>query len=532
MTLSKFIAGSIMSVSVAVLLSLNVFADNAKIITARSGNVSAPKFTANTFQGVKPINLKLKPVNLNYNITSNKETKNSTNQNNSTQTSNTENTNSVNQSGKDGVYTITLDTKGGGELKNSSGWKKIGTDLYTRQFTANDSFPLPDVVPNKDNVYLYEWCGFVQTKPSINTWTCTQKLDKNTIGDRKYHAVYNDQGEFDSTLKGKYYSFNGQCYFSKLQNSMQGWKTGGMCYDMSKGTWWVRHEGKTYKGTVKCSSTDGRYAVSGTPSDTKGENCWCKTSLNWVFRTKTFQSGYNCADVCGINCASGVIDDKDFRSILDSKEKDTTYTITLYPNGGKLTGSLTGWTQNGDVYTTPYTDKTYLVLPSWVKRNNNEKFAGWCSDKELKHCGGVSVNIYHGTTGNKTYYAKYITLTDKDIQSVEYKDDGQCRKYIKTNEVSGWEDDSSACKGMKKGTAWVKENGKKYELTQKCSTTKGEEFKAGTPADSSGQYCWCKAQMSKSWVYADSVYSCENGCISRCQSVTSAYKEFRSALEK
>ena len=114
MTLSKFIAGSIMSVSVAVLLSLNVFADNAKIITARSGNVSAPKFTANTFQGVKPINLKLKPVNLNYNITSNKETKNSTNQNNSTQTSNTENTNSVNQSGKDGVYTITLDTKGGG----------------------------------------------------------------------------------------------------------------------------------------------------------------------------------------------------------------------------------------------------------------------------------------------------------------------------------------------------------------------------------------------------------------------------------
>ena len=96
--------------------------------------------------------------------------------------------------------------------------------------------------------------------------------------------------------------------------------------DLNNGEWAITFSYGTVKGMAKCSSTNGDFATSGTPSDTNGQYCWCRatnytpnggnqcnvSSSSWVFYGG-IGSADDCADYCANYCARGVRDLDAFR---------------------------------------------------------------------------------------------------------------------------------------------------------------------------------------------------------------------------
>ena len=95
------------------------------------------------------------------------------------------------------------------------------------------------------------------------------------------------------------------------------------------GEWKTNFSYGTVKGIAKCSSTNGTYAQTGTPSDTDGQYCWCQAtsytatgssqcnvaSPSWVFYNGR-GSASNCASYCALGCTNGVRNNSDFRRAL------------------------------------------------------------------------------------------------------------------------------------------------------------------------------------------------------------------------
>jgi len=92
--------------------------------------------------------------------------------------------------------------------------------------------------------------------------------------------------------------------------------------------WAVSFSYGKIKGEALCSSTNGTYAQTGTPTETGGgQYCWCKptgfaepnsstyqnvSSSSWVFFNGIDDAGY-CAYGCAASCAYYVSDNADFR---------------------------------------------------------------------------------------------------------------------------------------------------------------------------------------------------------------------------
>ena len=83
--------------------------------------------------------------------------------------------------------------------------------------------------------------------------------------------------------------------------------------------------------------------------------------------------------------------------ILYAKWTYVQYSITFELNGGRF--------QSGTIVPTTYDESTTVTLPSPVK--NGFDFIGWYENEGLT---GEKVTELDGATGNKTFYAKYLSL--------------------------------------------------------------------------------------------------------------------------
>ena len=155
--------------------------------------------------------------------------------------------------------------------------------------------------------------------------------------------------------------------------------------------------------------------------DNSGQNCWCKMtdyqiynqekqsnlSTPWVF-INGFNSKDECASECSPRCAAAMVSNAFFRAqIFDqySACKPEEYTITYELNGGHWTGN-----EPETTYTIVYHDVT---VPNTLAREGFE-FAGWCegvNDPKSSSCheANETLKIPTGSSGNKTYYARWKT---------------------------------------------------------------------------------------------------------------------------
>ena len=117
----------------------------------------------------------------------------------------------------------------------------------------------------------------------------------------------------------------------------------------------------------------------------------------------TFLGWYESADFSGTKVekiAAGSTGDKTFYAKWEEVVVDEdTYTITYELNGGKLSGQKTTYTE---------ADEVVLVAPTFA----GYEFAGWYESADFS--GSKVEKIVAGSTGNKTFYAKW-TLVEYTI---------------------------------------------------------------------------------------------------------------------
>ena len=129
---------------------------------------------------------------------------------------------------------------------------------------------------------------------------------------------------------------------------------------------------KTYKATLRF-----------------GETCIVPTYHQDGYVAK-YQNGANYTEV-----PSTVVIDRKLMEMTIVLQPET-YSITYALNGGK-------WS-SGTIYKTEYTYGTIYQLPTTVEKSGY-MFVGWFEDSGL---GGKKVyELKDGTSGNKTFYAKY-----------------------------------------------------------------------------------------------------------------------------
>ena len=111
-----------------------------------------------------------------------------------------------------------------------------------------------------------------------------------------------------------------------------------------------------------------------------------------------------------------------------SAPQEAVYTINYVTNGGTIKGTKA----------TSYDGKANVPLPKIVKRNYT--FAGWYTDSSYTTKAAV---LKQGSTGNKTFYAKWIKVTKPakpTISSVKNNKTKQMTvKVKKVNGAKGYE---------------------------------------------------------------------------------------------
>ena len=155
--------------------------------------------------------------------------------------------------------------------------------------------------------------------------------------------------------------------------------------------------------------------------DNNGQNCWCRmtdyqihnnekqTNLQtpWVY-LQMFNTTELCSRNCAPACRAAMVSNAFFRSQVFgdySACKPKEYTITYELNGGHWTGN-----EPETTYTIVYHDVT---VPNTVAREGFE-FAGWCEGvnnpkSSACHAANETLTIPTGSSGDKTYYARWKT---------------------------------------------------------------------------------------------------------------------------
>ena len=107
-----------------------------------------------------------------------------------------------------------------------------------------------------------------------------------------------------------------------------------------KGSWRVYVDKENHYGLAKCSITKGTKNKTGIPSNTKGDECWCRGARvsdsypYWVY-TQKFTS--HCSENCTIWCAYQSLNNKEFREAFVIKGN-----ASNMANGATLTGGGMG----------------------------------------------------------------------------------------------------------------------------------------------------------------------------------------------
>lgn len=184
---------------------------------------------------------------------------------------------------------------------------------------------------------------------------------------------------------------------------------------LDPGDWKVVIGGGTVKGRSVCSFTHG----GGSPLPTISQNhygpyCWCQATSftptsgsaqsvtdQWFLGTwygGVTSSNTNCETDCAAICGSAYVrhDSLSTRYMWATICRATTYNISYVLNSG---------TQASDPYTTYNGDILPLTLKNPTRLGYT--FAGWCDNSGLTQNCSTTKTITAGTTGDKTYYAKW-----------------------------------------------------------------------------------------------------------------------------
>ena len=155
--------------------------------------------------------------------------------------------------------------------------------------------------------------------------------------------------------------------------------------------------------------------------DNNGQNCWCRMTDYQIYNNEkqtnlqtpwVYLQMFNTTELCSRNCApacrAAMVSNAFFRSQVFgdySACKPKEYTITYELNGGHWTGN-----EPETTYTIVYHDVT---VPNTVAREGFE-FAGWCEGvnnpkSSACHAANETLTIPTGSSGDKTYYARWKT---------------------------------------------------------------------------------------------------------------------------
>lgn len=124
---------------------------------------------------------------------------------------------------------------------------------------------------------------------------------------------------------------------------------------------------------------------------TIGEEAFDRES-NMKINCEQGSAAYEYAHAYGIRNS---VDEADVTAAPTTSETQTSYTISYVLNGGKISGTSVN----------TYDGTTNITLPKATKRGYT--FAGWYAEKSYKT--KVSA-VKKGTTGNKTFYAKWTKV--------------------------------------------------------------------------------------------------------------------------
>ena len=224
------------------------------------------------------------------------------------------------------------------------------------------------------------------------------------------------------------------------------------------GVWGLLYAGNATKDSVSnpfywvygessCNSKDGitppealKYPVDDalTADENNGGNCWCKmtsfqvydknsTSTSnitpWVYlksfsadEDEEYNPTQNCAHNCAAECRFAMMDNAFFRAQLFgdySACKTETYNVTYELNGGEWIDRA----PSDNEYTVVYHD---VEIPITVKREGFT-FDGWCEGENNPKSSTCSTNVIieTGSSGDKTYYARWKTQITFDAGTVE-----------------------------------------------------------------------------------------------------------------
>ena len=426
MNLYKIITVSLCSILTVISSSVNTFADNnvKKKVVARAGKLPQVQLSVNPqnvkvqktdIQPVQPTfvnsqDVKFKKMDLQQIPKSTLQKKTDLKQLQKFDNFGSQNNTTTNDKSDGTTWTVTLDTLGA-KLSNTSGWKQTGANVYVGEFPADKSYVLlPDAITNNVNEAFVNWC----TDNVVWKDCASYPFYKSYATNKTYYAHF-VSNTVRQAADAMAYGLDRDCYSHPEARNIV-WSQGdrGDCNGMTKGSWWVKRDSKEYKGSAKCSVTGGSYAVPGKPSDTEGENCWCKSasSDNWIFGPSQFSDKSTCLHDCAMSCAQKVLKEpkEEFRSALDSYtiNETNTWTITLDTKGGGKLKNSNGWEKIGtDLYTRQFTANDSFDLPDVVSNKDNVYLSNWCG--MVKTGPNVSTHICtrkldKNTMGDRAYH--------------------------------------------------------------------------------------------------------------------------------
>jgi uncharacterized repeat protein (TIGR02543 family) len=165
-------------------------------------------------------------------------------------------------------------------------------------------------------------------------------------------------------------------------------------------------------GQVLLSNASSGLIQSTQPGTITGNKCYCRIvapfETLWVYT----QSTTSTLQACAVKCIDKIKGSNNIYKFYGSNilmggevceetsASSTTYNIT-YKDGSN---SISGLTPNN------YTSETAtFTLPTPTK--DGYIFAEWCENAELTQNCSANKTISQGSTGNKTFYAKWLTIT-------------------------------------------------------------------------------------------------------------------------
>ena len=280
---------------------------------------------------------------------------------------------------------------------------------------------------NSSTKYLASGCGLSDTRVSYYDGvdvdaaiSSNQYLSCNN----GYHAEYVNE----NLAPINYTTTNWRC---RASNDL--WNSNDIT-GLAPGEWELSMNGGTIKGRSFCSITTGANTLrlSSLNENKTGPYCWCQAtsftptggSAQSITATWFYGVGFgsvasgqitgttcatDCAAICGYSAAN--------RDTLKSSYmwatmcRATTYTITYNADGGWCTG---GNSSSHNCTPTSYTtESSNITLPTPTKTDNNNieyHFDGWYTNSSFT--GNPVTTIPTGSTGNKTFYAKWRPIYD------------------------------------------------------------------------------------------------------------------------